>query len=117
MKKTVFLLASILLMSCTKTEKKEPLSNSKDTENSVTKSDISEDLVMDSLFTKENEKIDIIFDNSSQTATVLFEGNQVQLEAQKTASGIRYTGSGYELLGKGTALELKKDSITIAKKQ
>ncbi|SIR65525.1 Membrane-bound lysozyme-inhibitor of c-type lysozyme [Chryseobacterium sp. RU33C] len=116
-KKTVFLLASLLLMSCTQKEKKELADNSAGTENSASEYSSADDLVIDSLFTKEMKRVDIIFDNSTQSAIVLFEGNQVQLEAQKTASGIKYTGSGYELLGRGTALELKKDSTIIAKKQ
>lgn len=105
---------SILLLSCNKNEKS--LKVSENVEKISSKDSMSHDLIQDTLSTNRGKTINIIFNTSSNTASIFYDGEYIQLKAQKTASGFHYKGEGYELLGKEDALELKKDNVTVAKR-
>lgn len=59
------------------------------------------------------EKIDITYDNIKGSATVLYNGETVELPSQKPASGFWYKNDNYELRGKGNDLTLTKDGKVI----
>ena len=64
-----------------------------------------------------NDKGDILhmaFNNSTDKVKVcLNDGEEIEMTAERAASGIWYTNDHYELSGKGDKYELKKDGKTI----
>lgn len=53
--------------------------------------------------------------NEIEKATVVYEGETIDLVSQRPASGIWYKNDHYELSGKGSDIELKKDGKIIFK--
>ncbi|WP_312343495.1 MliC family protein [Chryseobacterium binzhouense] len=117
MKKLSIIAISILLLSCKRNEQAKSLEISRNTDMISSGNIIPDDLIHDTLTTNKGYLVNIVFNNATNTVSIFYEGDHVELKGQQTASGVRYTGSGYELLGKGSCLELKKDNKTIAKKQ
>lgn len=65
---------------------------------------------------KAGETLEMTFNNTTDVATVVFNGESVEMKGQKPASGIWYKNNNYELTGKGEEVELKKDGKTVFKK-
>lgn len=62
------------------------------------------------------EVLRMTFNNSAGTVRAyLNDGEQIEMTAQKSASGIWFKNSQYELLGKGDRYELLKDGKTVFK--
>lgn len=77
-----------------------------------------DDIVKTSLKNEEGQTLDMTFNNTEGTAKVYLNGGeQIDLVAQKAASGIWYKNEHYELRGKGDNLELTKDGKTVFKNQ
>ncbi|MGO3261154.1 MAG: MliC family protein [Mesonia sp.] len=65
---------------------------------------------------KEGQTLNITFNNTDGTAKIYLNGGeQIDLIAEKAASGIWYKNDQYELRGKGENLELTKNEETIFK--
>ncbi|EGV42487.1 hypothetical protein BZARG_2224 [Bizionia argentinensis JUB59] len=74
----------------------------------------TDDIVTSSLKNKDGKTLDVTFNNTEGTAKVyLNDGEQIDLKAEKVASGIWYKNETYELRGKGNNLELKKDGNVV----
>ncbi|MGI9581182.1 MliC family protein [Chryseobacterium sp. RRHN12] len=52
--------------------------------------------------------MDMTFNNTKNTATVVFNNKTIELQGQKPASGIWYRHDHYELRGKGKEIGLQK---------
>lgn len=75
-----------------------------------------DDIVSTVLKDKEENTLDMTFNNTDGTAKVYLNGGeQIDLVAEKAASGIWYKNDLYELRGKGEHLELTKEGKTIFK--
>lgn len=102
---TIAILTALFLNSCKETPKQE--NSETTTTESVEKVD---DNIVTSLSTdKDGKKLEMTFDNTKGTTTLNFDGETIELVAQKSASGIWYKNENYELTGKGNDIELKKD--------
>lgn len=77
----------------------------------------SNDIVKTSIADKNGKKLEMTFDNSKNTATLLLDGETIELQGQKAASGIWYKNDHYELRGKGSENELLKDGKLIFKSE
>lgn len=75
------------------------------------------EIIKNTLSDKDGKKLDVIFNNTKNTATILFNGETIELEGQKPASGIWYKNDHYELRGKGNENELHKDGKLIFKSE
>ncbi|AZB28276.1 MliC family protein [Chryseobacterium balustinum] len=75
------------------------------------------EIIKTTLSDKDGKKLDVTFNNTKNTATLLFNGETIELEGQKTASGIWYKNDHYELRGKGNENELHKDGKLIFKSE
>lgn len=64
---------------------------------------------------KDGKEITVNIYNETNTATVVFEGETIDLQGQKPASGIWYKNDHYELRGKGDNIELTKSGETVFK--
>ncbi|HTO16801.1 MAG TPA: MliC family protein [Edaphocola sp.] len=72
--------------------------------------------VSSSLTNKEGQTLKIEFNNTTNQAKVYLDGgDQIDLQGQKSGSGIWYKNDHYELRGKGEAIELTKDGVSIFK--
>lgn len=75
-----------------------------------------DDVVTTTLEDKDGQTLDITFNNTAGTAKAYLNGGeQIDLVAEKAASGFWYKNDQYELRGKGEKLELKKDGEIIFK--
>lgn len=77
----------------------------------------SNDIVKTNVTDKNGKKLEMTFNNSKNTATLLFDGETIELQGQKAASGIWYKNDHYELRGKGSENELFKDGKSIFKSE
>jgi len=63
----------------------------------------------------EGKSIDMTFDNSKNTATIVYEGESIELKGQPTGSGIHYKNDHWQLRGKGLENQLLKDGKVVFK--
>ncbi|MCA6069141.1 MliC family protein [Chryseobacterium sp. RG1] len=137
MKKSLLILpalAALSLISCKKEGNKssEVISDSTKTvitADSIQKStsDLSAATPTDSAAVKNNpiikakstaadgKSIDMTFDNGKNTATIVYEGETIELKGQPAASGIFYKNDHWELRGKGLENNLSKDGKVVFK--
>lgn len=75
-----------------------------------------DDIRRTSIQDKDGQILNMTFNNTKGTVKVYLNGGQqIDLVAEKAASGIWYKNDQYELRGKGENLELKKEGKTIFK--
>lgn len=75
-----------------------------------------DDIVNTVLQDKEGQTLNMTFNNTNGTVKIYLNGGeQIDLVAEKAASGIWYKNELYELRGKGEHLELTKEGKTIFK--
>lgn len=63
----------------------------------------------------EGKSIDMSFDNTKNTATIVYEGETIELKGQPTGSGIHYKNDHWDLRGKGLENQLLKDGKVVFK--
>lgn len=98
---TMAMLSALILSSCSENTTQE---------NSETKTETTSDNVETITSVDENGKqLQLTFNNTEGTATLIFEGEAIELTSEKPASGIWYKNDQYELRGKGNDLELQKE--------
>lgn len=103
---TMTMLTALFLSSCKDTTKQE------NTQTSTTEQ-VTDDIVKSASTDKDGNNLEMAFNNTNGTATLNFQGETIDLVAEKSASGIWYTNEHYELRGKGNDIELKKDGKLI----
>lgn len=81
------------------------------------KPESNSEIIKTTLSDKDGKKLDVTFNNTKNTATLVFNGETIELEGQKPASGIWYKNDHYELRGKGNENELHKDGKLIFKSE
>lgn len=109
---TIIMLSALTLTSCNQTPK-----GNKDVKTSESESlkKNTDDIVTSVITNKTGEKLELIFNNTKETATIMYNGETIELTGQKPASGIWYKNEMYELRGKGNEIELTKNGKTIFK--
>lgn len=103
---TVSMVAALLLNACTESPKKE---NVDLTTTTATTADINNVTSTD----KNGKNLDVVYNNTKGTATVKFDGQDIELAQQQAASGIWYKNDQYELRGKGNDITLLKDGKVV----
>lgn len=103
---TLAVLTALILSSCTGTSKKE------NAETTTTET-VTDDIATISYVNEDGKELDVLFNNTKETATATFEGETIELDQQKSASGIWYKNDQYELRGKGNDIDLMKDGELI----
>lgn len=125
MKKHIFItaaLAALFLTSCNKEKKvTDSASTSVDSiaskpSDSAAVSGTQDEIVKSTSKDSSGKTLDMTFNNTKNTATVVFNKETIELQGQKPASGIWYKNDHYELRGKGEEIELTKDGKTVFKK-
>lgn len=124
MKKHIFIaaaFAALFLTSCNKEKKvTDSASTSVDSvaskpSDSAAVSGTQDEIVKSTSKDKNGKTLDMTFNNTKNTATVVFNNETIELQGQKPASGIWYKNDHYELRGKGEEIELTKDGKTVFK--
>jgi len=137
MKKLILILpalAALLLVSCKKESSKNSEVSSDSTRTVISSdsiktntSDLSAATPTDSVAVNNNpivkakstnaegKTIDMSFDNGKNTATIVYEGETIELKGQPAGSGIYYKNDHWELRGKGLENELSKDGKVVFK--
>ncbi len=67
------------------------------------------------LFNSKGEEMLVDINNTKEVATVTWQGQTIALKQKVAASGVWYADEHYELRGKGNALELSKDGVSLFK--
>jgi membrane-bound inhibitor of C-type lysozyme len=101
---TIAILTALFINACKETPKQEKA----ETPSTESAEKIDDDIVKSSSTDKDGNKLEMTFNNAKGTATLSFNGETIELLAQKAASGIWYKNENYELRGKGNDVELKK---------
>ncbi|MBL3547362.1 MliC family protein [Chryseobacterium sp. KMC2] len=122
MKKNIFVIATLtalFLASCTKKETK-PESAAVDSTAVINSSSAqaatgTDEIIKSTMVDAKGKKLEASFNNNKETATVVFDGETIELKAQAAGSGIWYKNDHYELRGKGSENELSKDGKVIFK--
>ncbi|MBK1897696.1 MliC family protein [Chryseobacterium paridis] len=125
MKRNIFVataLVALFLTSCTKEKSTTDTSSaitdtlSSKPSDSATVSSNKDEIVTSTAKDSKGKTLEMSFNNTKNTATVVFDKETIELQGQKPASGIWYKNDHYELRGKGEEIELTKDGKTVFKK-
>lgn len=113
MKKLLFIaFATVFLLACNQSANTEKTNT--DTLLTTDKPHSVEDSIVHlTSMDKNNRKLDMEFNNTKGTATLILKNDTIHLQEQKSASGIWYTNEHYDLSGKGNDIQLKKDGKLI----
>lgn len=110
---TLAILSTLFLNSCK--------DNTKDVNNEIMTTEPveipSDDIVTSTSTDKDGKELKTKYNNTKGTATVDFQGEIIELQAEKAASGIWYKNEHYELRGKGNDIQLTKDGTVIFEHQ
>lgn len=105
----------LLAASCKETPKPENIESNTTTKTEAVKEAPADEIVKNTLTDKDGKTLEITFNNTKNTATLVLDNQQIELTGQNPASGIWYKNDQYELRGKGESLELTKDGKIIFK--
>lgn len=109
---TIAMLTLLILNSCKKTATQDNVETTTETIEKV-----ADNIVTSSLTDEDGKKLELSFNNTKGTATLNFNGETIELIAQRAASGIWYKNENYELRGKGNDIQLAKDGNVIFEHQ
>lgn len=76
---------------------------------------VDDGIVKSSSTDKDGKKLELTFNNTKGTVTPNFNGETIELIAQKSAKGIWYKNEHFELRRKGENVEFTKDGKTVFK--
>ncbi|WP_299399233.1 MliC family protein [uncultured Gelidibacter sp.] len=110
---TMTMLAALFLSACKETPKQE----NADTEITETVEKVEDNIVKTTSIGNDGKEIEFVFNNTAGTATFVLDGETVELQQQKSASGVWYKNDQYELIGKGNDLQLKKGNEIVFEHQ
>ncbi|BFO64520.1 MliC family protein [Chryseobacterium sp. S0630] len=125
MKKHIFIAAAFAALFLTSCNKEKKVTDSASTpadsvaskpSDSAAVSGTQDEIVKSTSKDSSGKTLDMTFNNTKNTATVVFNNETIELQGQKPASGIWYKNDHYELRGKGEEIELTKDGKTVFKK-
>src|SRR5690606_39683449 len=106
---TFTMLSALFLNACKEAPKQENV----DTEITETVEANTDDFVTTTTINKDGKQLEIVFNNTKGTATFVFDGETVDLQQEKSASGFWYKNDTYELIGKGNNIQLKKGDVVV----
>ncbi len=106
---SIAMLSTLFLTAC-KDKPKEENTEAITAESVETPSD---DIVISTSTSKDGKELKMRFNNTKGTATLEFEGDTIEMKAERAASGIWYKNDHYELRGKGNDIQLTKDGTVV----
>ena len=118
MNKTILTLAltsALFLTSCNETAKQESTEITTATEPAIDSTMVNTDVIKTTSTDKDGKTLDMVVDPIKGIATVIFNGETIEMMQEKSASGVWFKNDTYELRGKGNDLELTKDGKVVFK--
>ena len=112
MKKTILaitILTALFFTSCKYNENK----NNAEKATTDTVGNTSDDIVTATSTNVDGQVLDMTLNNTKGTATVKFNGENIELNQERSGSGIWYKNDTYELRGKGNDIQLTKDGNVV----
>jgi len=109
---------SITVTSCQQKKNNEADKTTNQTETKVQKAasqTIGDNIVTSSITNKEGIKLEMVFNNTKKTATLVFKGETIELKQDTMGSGVKYSNEKYVFSQWHGQTELKKDGKTIFK--
>lgn len=91
---------SLLLSSCQQNEKAR--------EQPAEQREVTQEIVRDTITNKAGRTLVMVFNNAKQTATLVWQGETIELKQDQMASGIKYSNATYELTEHQGELTLSK---------
>ena len=107
--------SALFLTSCNETAKQESTEITTATEPAVDSTMVSTDVIKTTSTDKDGKTLDMAVDPIKGIATVIFNGETIEMMQEKSASGVWFKNDTYELRGKGNDLELTKDGKVVFK--
>ncbi|MAP79854.1 MAG: hypothetical protein CL526_02075 [Aequorivita sp.] len=101
---SIAVITALFINACNEKPKQE--SNEINTTETVKPA--SDEIIKTTTISKNGDELKLLSNNTKGTATANFNGETIELKAQKAASGYWYKNKNYELQGKGNNVELKK---------
>lgn len=98
----ITILISLFIISCN-----DVVKNEKPVKEAV--EIVVDDIVTSSVENIEGESLKMLFNNSKNIVTVVYNRDTIQMTGQRPASGIWYKNERYELRGKGDDVTFLKD--------
>ncbi|RRB02650.1 MliC family protein [Larkinella rosea] len=106
---TTGLLISMVASSCQKKEK----TSEQTTSSAVTTAPQADEIIRDTVTNQNGVQLVMAFNNTKQTATLVWQGETLELKQDRMASGIKYRNPAYELTEHQGELTLKKDGKVV----
>lgn len=104
------LFAAALVLNACKDKAKDKIGETIATERTDNPTD---EVVTNTLTSNDGKELKMNFNNTKGTATLNFQGETIEMNAERAASGIWYKNDHYELRGKGNDIQLTKDGNVV----
>jgi membrane-bound inhibitor of C-type lysozyme len=104
---TISMLSSLFLISCNEIHQQEK----GETTIANTNKKTTNEIVTSTSIDKNGKKLELTFNNTKQTVTLLFNGEIIEMIEQTTGSGMRYKNDHIELKKDGTLVFTHQDEI------
>jgi hypothetical protein len=99
---TITMLISLFIVSCN-----DAVKNEKPVKEAV--EFVVDEIVISSVEGTDGQSLEMLFNNTKNIVTIIYNKDTIQLTGQRPASGIWYKNERYELRGKGDDVTLLKD--------
>ncbi|MDR1516912.1 MAG: MliC family protein [Dysgonamonadaceae bacterium] len=106
---TIALLSGFIFASC----KNAPKQEAAPAETTPVETALTEEIVTDSVADKNGVKLYLSFNNTQNTASLVLNGDTVELKGDTVASGIRYSNAQYVFTEHQGNITLTKDGTTV----
>ena len=113
----ITIVTSVALLSC-KGKKDKEAETIKQTETPAqndVKKNAEDKIVISNITNKDGDKLDITYNNTKRTATLIFKGETIEMKQDTIGSGIKYSNEKYVFSEWHGQTELKKEGKTIFK--
>ncbi|WP_452221227.1 MliC family protein [Lacinutrix salivirga] len=105
----IVILSALFLIAC----KDTPKQSNTDTSITETVEMPKDNIIKTTVSNTEGKTLEMVFNNTKGTAVLNLNGESIELNSEKPASGIWYKNENYELRGKGNDIQLSKNGEVI----
>ena len=114
----ITVLASLTMSSCQQkknNEAEKTTASTVTTEQNAVSPTIEDEIISSTVTNKEGVKLDMVFNNTKKTATLVFKGETIELKQDTMGSGVKYSNEKYVYSEWQGQTELKREGKTIFK--
>ena len=115
MKKLLLAITVVTSLAVTSCIEKKNNEAEKTTKQTGLKQTAEDKIVTSTITNNEGDRLDITFNNTKKTATLIFKGDTIELKQDTMGSGVKYSNKIYVFSDWHGQTELKKDGKSIFK--